>query len=389
MIEYFVNLSLIAIGFLGVLVIFLLLFSYKSNTLVNIYLVIIFTISSFRFIHKGIYELYHPNLFETTFNWLSPFFLLAVPCFYLYYKSLVNDNRQYNYKDLLHFTYPIFNVLYIVLQKKYVLFTQDSSHLIQIGALTFFILFYLILSFQLLNRKLWNNKNSELIVNKHYLLIKNWTQFFYFIFLLLAFRLLFSVYLGSNSTFNSPGFSYVLFAVVLWLIIYIKILIHPEILYGYPKLEEKLAIQNKTILNLGVWELASPEVTNLQDQKLTIGIETKMTPYIQEMEDFINTNHPFRDPNFSIKDLSITLNIPTSHLVYIFKYHCNKPYVEYKKYCKIEDAKILIKDNYLEKNTLESLSNEIGFISYNTFYSSFKKYNNVSPKAYLDSISRA
>ena len=93
-----------------------------------------------------------------------------------------------------------------------------------------------------------------------------------------------------------------LFAVVLWLIIYIKILINTEILYGYPKLEEKLAIQNNTILNLGVWELASPEVTNLQDQKLTIGIETKITPYIQEMEDFINTNHPFRDPNFSIKD---------------------------------------------------------------------------------------
>jgi YesN/AraC family two-component response regulator len=178
----------------------------------------------------------------------------------------------------------------------------------------------------------------------------------------------------------------VLFAIVLWLIIYIKILIHPEILYGYPKLEEKLTKQNKTILNLGVWKLAPTEITNLQDQKLTIGIETKMTPYIQEMEDFINTNHPFRDPNFSIKDLSITLNIPTSHLAYIFKYHCNKPFVEYKKYCKIEDAKTLIKDNYLAKNTLESLCNEIGFISYNTFYSSFKKYNNVSPKAYLDSI---
>ena len=65
------------------------------------------------------------------------------------------------------------------------------------------------------------------------------------------------------------------------------------------------------------------------------------------------------------------------------------PFVEYKKYCRIEDAITLIKSNYLKKNSLESLSSEIGFISYNTFYSAFKKHNKVSPKEYIDSISGA
>ena len=63
------------------------------------------------------------------------------------------------------------------------------------------------------------------------------------------------------------------------------------------------------------------------------------------------------------------------------------PFVEFKKYCRIEDAKRLISDNYLKLNTLESLASKIAFISYNTFYSSFKKNNNISPKQYLHSIS--
>lgn len=135
-----------------------------------------------------------------------------------------------------------------------------------------------------------------------------------------------------------------------------------------------------------IWQLSIPKITNLQDQKLTTGIENKIMLHAQDIEGFINSSHPFRDPNFSIKELSITLNIPTSHLAYIFKYHCTMPFVEFKKYCKIEDAKGLIKENYLKSNTLESLAIKVGFISYNTFYSSFKKYNKISPKEYLHSI---
>jgi len=343
---------------------------------------------SLRFIHKGIYEIYHPYLFETTFYWLNPIFLIAIPSFYLYYKSLLNDNKQFNYKDLFHFIYPLGNILFIVIQKNYVVLKNDTNYFLQFIILTIFIMYYLVLSFQILNRKLWKNNNLQIVADRHYHLIKNWTQFFYFITLLLALRLLFSFYLENSSSHLLTGSSYSIVGVVLWLFIFIKILINPEILYGYPKLEEKLSKHhNAKIVNSTIWQLSILKITNLQDQKLTIGIENKIATYIKDIEDFMISTHPFRDPNFSIKDISTTLSIPTSHLAYIFKYHCTMPFVEFKKYCRIEDAKVLIKDNYLKSNTLESLSNKIGFISYNTFYSAFKKYNKVSPKEYLDSIS--
>jgi AraC-like DNA-binding protein len=388
MLQFLVNFSFIAIGLLGLLTLLLLLLSYKHNILTNVYLLIIFTIVSLRFIYKGIYEIYQNQFFEITFKWPNSIFLLIVPCFYLYFKTLLNNNKRYNYKDLLHFIYPIINIFFLVIQRKYLILTKDTTFIFQFGIL-FVIVMYLILSFQLLNRKLWKNNNLRLTLGKHYHLIKSWTQFFYIICVLSTFRLLLSFYSGNNFFEKLSGFSYIIFSIVLWLIVFIKILAHPEILHGLPKLEEKLAEFEKNItINSAIWKLPTVEITNIQDQKLTISIEKKITPYIQDIDNFINATHPFRDPNFSIKELSITLHIPTSHLAYIFKYHCIMPFVEFKKYCKIEDATIQIKDKYLNTNTLESLSNKTGFISYNTFYSSFKKKHKVSPKEYIDSISR-
>ena len=111
MFEYLVNFSLIATGIIGFFVAFLMLCSYKFNRLLNIYLILIFTFVSLRFLHKGIYELFYPHLLKVTFYWLTPIFLIIIPSFYLYFKSLLND-KQYNYKDLLHFIYPLVIILY-------------------------------------------------------------------------------------------------------------------------------------------------------------------------------------------------------------------------------------------------------------------------------------
>ena len=388
MFEYIENITIVGVGLIGILVVFLLLFSYKSNKLVNVYLVVIFTFVSFRFIHIGIYELFKHSILESFNYWLSLLSIIAIPNFYLYYKSLLDDSKQYNYKDLLHYIYPSISILLNFIQKEQLFDVNESIDSIQFIMLQLFILFYMILPFQMLNRKLWNAKNLRQVIDRHYLLIKNWTRFFYFTGLLLGFRILVSLYIENNSLQIVSGYSYSIIAVLIWLSIFIKILINPEILYGYPKLEEKLRrTPSTTIINATIWKLSTSEVTNLQDVKLTTTMETKISPYVESIENFINSNHPFRDQNFSIKEFSIFLNIPTSHLAYIFKYNCTMPFVEYKKYCKIEDAKVLISADYLKLNTLETLANEVGFISYNTFYSSFKKYTKLSPKHYVNSIS--
>jgi YesN/AraC family two-component response regulator len=46
---------------------------------------------------------------------------------------------------------------------------------------------------------------------------------------------------------------------------------------------------------------------------------------------------------------------------------------------RIEDAKHLIDLGFLKHNTLESLATEVGYASYNPFFTSFKKIVGMSP----------
>lgn len=102
-----------------------------------------------------------------------------------------------------------------------------------------------------------------------------------------------------------------------------------------------------------------------------------------DIQNYITCAHPLRDPNFSLKEMAIELNIPKSHLAYIFKYHCKFPFVEFKKYCRIMDTLGLINNGYLNTMTLEAVAEKAGFNSYNSFYVAFKKETGLSPKNYL------
>jgi AraC-like DNA-binding protein len=49
----------------------------------------------------------------------------------------------------------------------------------------------------------------------------------------------------------------------------------------------------------------------------------------------------------------------------------------------VEEAIELMKNNFLKQNTLESLSKEVGFTTYNTFYTSFKEETGMAPNQFL------
>lgn len=98
-----------------------------------------------------------------------------------------------------------------------------------------------------------------------------------------------------------------------------------------------------------------------------------------DIQNYISCAHPLRDPNFSLKEIAKELNIPSSHLAYIFKF----PFVEFKKSCRIMDTLGLINSGYLNTMTLEAVAEKTGFNSYNSFYVAFKKETGLSPKNYL------
>ncbi|MGM5469255.1 helix-turn-helix domain-containing protein [Flavobacteriaceae bacterium LMO-SS05] len=378
------NLTLILVGILGLFVISLMLFSYRSNKLVNIYLAVIFIICSFRNILIGLPEVTSISKLILVPKYISPIFLIVVPCLFLYFKSLVQDYKRIYKRDVLHFLYPLLNLLLNLGQEYFPVLKNQSIENIRFVSLMAFFIVYLILSFNFLYSNLWKQGISKSVDTRHYYLIKNWTLFLFTISTFLFLRILYSIYSEkiSNELIQAQNHSYIV--IIPWLLIYGKILVNPEILYGYPKLEKTLMkAQKMASVNNDVWVYDLANISNLQDKSISCNIKNIVLPYISNIEHFVNKKHPFRNSKFSLADLAKSLNMPVSHIHYIFKYHAVVSFVEYKNYCRINDAQQIISKG-LGTLSLEKLANKVGFSSYNLFFDSFKNHTQQTPNEYLN-----
>jgi AraC-like DNA-binding protein len=201
--------------------------------------------------------------------------------------------------------------------------------------------------------------------------------------ILLTFRFIASITYEWLKGSELKGNYMIFIQVAFWLVVFIKILISPEILYGLPKLNRKIYSLVETEITLPTfWNMNGLEIANEQDKKLKEKVDTRILGLIEEIEYLAVNKNYFRNQKITIADMSNELRVPTSHLVYIFKYHCNLSFTEYKTIVKIEDAKKLIETGFLKVNTLESLAIEVGFSSYNPFFTAFKKLVGKSPNEY-------
>lgn len=256
-----------------------------------------------------------------------------------------------------------------------------------------FVFFYLAIIIKLLHTNIWF-KRDLLINNTHLRLVKNWTIYLFTQNLLGAVTLLISIYTEMCSQTNLSGKSLAVLLLLYWLFIYFKILTAPEILYGLPILNKKTlkfsdsSESNDQINTLenDCWILEINNQKNDQDSKLQEKIMSNIIGYIQEVDKLITEKHIFRNPKAAPSDIANKLGVPTSHIVYLFKYHSTISFSEYRMRSRIKDSINLIEQGYLKTNTLESLAYKTGFASYNPFFSAFKKVTNLSPQDYLKSV---
>ncbi len=382
--HFFVNSALILVGIIGLFVISLMLFSYRSNIFVNVYLVIIFILCSIRSIIIGLFEIINTTSILTS-RYISPIYLIVVPSLYMYFKSLTKDYERVHKKDLIHLLYPILNLVLNLGQEYFLTLKNQYIENIRFISLNVFVLVYLIKSCNILYKGLWRLDVNKYVEERHYILIKNWTLFIFTISSFLFLRILYSIYSEKISDELLRAQNYSFLVVIPWFLIYGKILIHPEILYGYPDLKRRgIEILNQISINDHVWIYDSISVSKLRDNETSDNIEKRVLPYISDIENFVNKEHPFRNTKFSFPDFAKAMNIPKCHIYYIFKYHAIVNFEEYKNYCKIKDALELIDEGYLNTLTLEGLSGKVGFSSYNLFFISFKELTKLSPKEYLN-----
>lgn len=381
------NLIVSFCGLVGFLTIFLILLRYKSNRITNIYLIIIFIILSTRMLLVGTLNIENNPFIIILLSKYNNLSIVIIPCSYLYFYNLIKDQKEIEFKNFNHFIIPlVFNIIDYILENKYVNISKaDYSYY---SIFTIYTIVYFLLMFKLLYTNVWNRKGEIGIVVKQNQLIKKWSIYLFSFLVITAIRLITILLWEINNSKYTFGTSYLWISAVFWLILYFKIIISPEILYGYTYLNSKINEQKKNDNPIISFWTNSPisVISNSQDIQLNGKIKNSIEQYMGQVDQFSFHNQAYRNAKFSLTDLSNKLNIPKSHLSFLFKYHSKISFPEYKKIVRIYDGLELINSGYLTTNTYDSLAKEIGFTSYNTFFVSFKDVTGVTPQEFLIKI---
>ena len=378
------NLLFIITGLIGLITTFLIFTNYKSNRIMNLYIILFILIISLRFFLSGLTNFIFDSNFRTTYFKYSNFSLVVIPICYLYFKNLSENYRKLNSKELLHFIFPVALFLAMIYREHFD-FDSKQIEIILYGLFFIFAITYIILCFQMLRTTIWTRKGDIKVIQQQNKLINNWTLFLFIGLILTISRLFISISKEIYFDESIRGHSYQWISALIWLTILFKILRSPEILYGYNVLHQKInENKNNTLVLNDIWKkITNIELNNEQHLVLKEKIDSNIIDYIKEIESISLKYELFRNSKLTISDLANSLKIPKSHLSYLFKYHSTISFSEYKKVIRIHDAINQIEQNYLKNNTLDSLSKKVGFTSYNPFFTSFKDIAGVSPLEYF------
>lgn len=366
-------------GFMGIVIFFTLLIRFKNNRMVNVYLLVLVLFISIKFIVVGIQNNF--ILLHYTYQNLRDkyVFIIFIPCAYLYLKNLKKNEKYFNTYDLRHFVLPMIIIIYLTpldntIHDKTLLFTL----------ILILIVFYSYQIFRLLKDKIWNIKSDFRLVNKQNKKIEEWSILIFILSTLISIRLLTTLHIQYTNTKPLNDNPFQIFNVLFFDIALIKIIISPELLYGiqsknyHPKHVENLNHK----LNYLWSEKNTKIIANGQDQILNQKIRDNILSYCVAIEKLFFTTKILRDSKITLNEISKKLEIPKSHLAFIFKYHCKVNYNEFKNIVRVYDSFELIENGFLKTNTLESLCTKVGFTSYNPFYRTFKEISGITPQIY-------
>jgi len=367
---------------LGFITLFIIGFRFKTNRNTNFYLIVFLALSSTRFLIHGVSPILSLTDFQKRIDLI--FVMIAWPLLYLYFSHLVYNHTTLIKKELVHFIIPVL-LLILYMSKEYV---TDGAFAIgwKMGYILeiFLNMGYAFASYKLLNDKVWKRNSDVLLINKQNKIIIQWTQLLFSLFAIMLLRFLISLTLGNVTYWYINQNKFLWLGALIWVVLYVKILYSPDFLYGYEVFQNKIREYKKhNIIFDNIWIMdSSRQVINIQDTVLKEKIAPQIENYVLEMEHLALNTNLFFAVKFKTMDLAIKLNIPKSHVLYIFKYHAAISFADFKKIIRIQKTILLIEDGYLKNNMMESLAVETGFSSYSSFFKSFKSITGLSPQEY-------
>ena len=377
----FIYLLYIIIGFLVLTSTIVMTLWFKTNRILNSYLVFISSVLCFYLISHGLTKWYLAQgeelaLGQVTFN--QTVFLLA-PAVYLFFKHLLIDSKFPIKQDLIYFISPIAFWEYLGSEP---FLANTKEHIVFFMLFMAYMLFFVWKSYGYLKPRIWKVKANEMTIDP---IVKNLAEYI-FILLLLFFVHLFIYNFASFYRLSQTGIMWIEASLLgIFLLGYFKIIFSPILFYGSFRLNKMRYVSNSSqnLVIHHIWETNNnPTYSTPKDSQIASLIQDKINLYIEKIEHLALQKHVFRNAEYSISDFSKDLNLPKYYVEFLFKYYSAVSFNEYKKIIRVYDAAQLLQENYLSTNTLESLSKFVGFASYNPFLTNFKEIIGNTPIEY-------
>jgi AraC-like DNA-binding protein len=251
------------------------------------------------------------------------------------------------------------------------------------------VLFFVYLSYKELKPGLWAKTKREFRFS-NFKLIRNWLTALFILFVLLAIRLIssYTYELMTQRMFVNIAFQPL--HSVLWIIVYVVFFLNPEILYGLQRVQivaNEMAGDMEQIIKPDFkWRTMPKPIKNKMDAQLSIKMDQKIIEIIKKLESKSSLRIIVKDPNINLDSLSEKLNIPKSHLQFVFRYYADFTFVTYRSKIRVFHAIAKMQEDFLSKNTMDALARECGFSSYNPFYAAFKVEMGAGPSEVLAKI---
>lgn len=418
---------LLATVFFGVYASAVLALRSKDNILLNRLLAaVIVTFTAWYFLIFCVNRQWVPDLIVLVRTFTPILYILPALSF-LYIRSFIREDQQLSRKDLWHALPFALNFLYVlplindiatgVLPWKQLMVSVDKSayffnhgpvpdrfhKAIKIGLLLFYIGLVWWLKLGKRNRD-FLERNRET-----YAFSIRWISVFTIAITCNAlFALLMHLRLFVLPVHNSLIFGDLvsLGMIVSFDLIVAYALLNPVVLFGLPHfrnlVEPGMAVaaglpavqaaeSGQTITDSAKIPTATvpgtaSTVTELPPQEPLMDVEEreKMIRLAAVMEDFVQKNRPFVQPDFNLLALSRMLKVPEHHLAYLFRHFLRKSFVDYRNELRVAFVKEELRKNSSPNLTVEALGAKAGFSSRATFFAVFRKHTGVTPAQYMN-----
>lgn len=129
--------------------------------------------------------------------------------------------------------------------------------------------------------------------------------------------------------------------------------------------------------------ISHEDVKRYQKSGLT---ESEASGYMEKLKKYMEKERPFLNPNLTLNDLSQKLDISNHNLSEILNTQLNQNFFAFINQYRIEEVKKYLADKNNDHLTLLSIALDAGFSSKSGFNAIFKKYLNVTPSEYRQSV---